>query len=313
MFGAGAVGLGLGSALLAAGHRVRFVAREETAAALRSAGLVRSGLFGDATHPPGSFDVAAHARELPGDPSDFLLVCTKSFGSADAAVALAAAQDQRALDAPIVLCQNGWGNAEHFEPTFGRDHVFCSSLLTGFRRLAASHTDVTVHAAPIRMGSLCGAPAERIAPLCQAIAKGGIPCEPSDDMPAELWAKILYNGCLNPLGALLGQPYGALAEGAGTRATMDAVAREIFAVMNATGIRTHWATAEEWLAHFYEVLIPATRSHESSMLLDLRAGRRTEIESLTGAVVRLAEKHRIAVPTNRDLLERVRTQQRRRS
>ena len=306
VFGTGAVGLGLGSALLAAGHRVRFVARHDTLAALRAEGLVRSGLFGDAHHPPDSFAVATDARELPGAPSDFVLVCTKSFGSAVAAKSLAAAAEQLVSDAPIVLCQNGWGNAEHFEPAFGRERVFCSSVLTGFRRLAPNAADVTVHAAPIRMGSLCGVSRERIAGLCRAIREGGIPCEPSDQMPAELWAKILYNGCLNPLGALLDEPYGTLAEGAETRASMDAIAHEIFAVMDAAGIRTHWHSADEWLRHFYGVLIPPTRSHESSMLQDLRAGRRTEIDSLTGAVVRLADEHGIAVPTNRDLLERVR-------
>lgn len=306
MFGAGAVGLGLGSALIAAGHRVRFVAREATVTALCQQGLIRSGLFGEALHPPDAFEAGVDAGDFSGPRSDFVLVCTKSFASAEAAAALARAKGSLSTDAPVILCQNGWGNAEHFAPAFGPKRVFCSSVLTGFRRLAANHADITVHAAPIRMGSLSGVPGVRIRALCQAISQGGIPCEPSDDMAAELWAKILYNGCLNPLGALLGEPYGALAENLESRASMSAIAHEIFAVMDTAGIRTHWATADEWLAHFYEVLIPPTRSHESSMLQDLRAGLPTEIESLTGAVVRLADTHGIAVPTNRSLLERVR-------
>ena len=301
----------MGSALLASGMRVGFVARRNTADRLKRGGLVQTGIFGEMRHAPESFDVAVEIGELLGDAADFVLVCTKSFDSASAADALAAAKDRLATGVPIVLCQNGWGNAAHFEPGFGEERVFCSSVLTGFRRPAANAVEVTVHAAPIRMGSLCGVSGGRVAPLCAAISQGGIACEPSDDMPAELWAKILYNGCLNPLGALRGEPYGALADGAEARGTMDAIAHEIFAVMDAAGIRTHWNTAEEWLAHFYGVLIPPTRAHESSMLQDLRAGRRTEIESLTGAVVRLADEHGIAVPRNRDLLNRVRDSQHR--
>jgi ketopantoate reductase len=61
VFGAGAVGLGLASALLAGGARVGIVARAATADSLRRRGLVRSGLFGSRAAPPGSFDGAERA------------------------------------------------------------------------------------------------------------------------------------------------------------------------------------------------------------------------------------------------------------
>ena len=49
--------------------------------------------------------------------------------------------------------------------------------------------------------------------------------------------------------------------------------------------------------------MPPTAAHESSTLQDLRAGRRTEIDALNGAVVRLAEAHGLDAPVNRTLCE----------
>ena len=310
VFGAGAVGIGLASALLAAGHRVQLVARGETRDAIAANGITRTGILGATHHAPGSFDLVGSAAEARD--ANVVLVCVKSFDSAAAATALAEAGERIDPGAPVVSCQNGWGNAACLEPVFGRERVFCASILTGFRRPARHTADVTVHAVPIRMGSLSGSATDAIEPLCAAITAGGIACETTGEMAAEIWAKLLYNGCLNPLGALLGVPYGVLAERADTRATMSALAHETFSVLHAAGFETHWPAADVWLAHFYDVLIPPTRAHESSMLQDLRAGRRTEIDALTGAIVALADRHGLGVPESRRLLAAIRAAERER-
>jgi 2-dehydropantoate 2-reductase len=306
VFGAGAVGLGLASALLASGETVRIAARGETAAALRTRGLLRTGLFGRAEAPAGTFAVAEHANALPGGAADFALVATKAFDTEAAAVALAQARNAIGARTLFVLCQNGWGNAERFAAHFAAERVYCARVITGFRRPALHHVDVTVHAEPVRVGSLFGASAARVAPLCAAIAKGGLPCEPSDRIAEDLWAKVLYNATLNPLGAILGASYGALGASPHTRPVMEALARETFAAMRAAGFRTHWPSAESWLADFRARLLPPTAAHESSMLQDLRAGRRTEIEAITGAVVELAARHGVEVPVSRSVLALVR-------
>jgi 2-dehydropantoate 2-reductase len=307
VFGAGAVGLGLASALLEAGAvRVRVVGRPETVAALRAQGLRRTGIFGAAHAEPACFEAAASLAELPPGAADFVLVATKSFDSEAAAHELAAAPHCVGPATRLVLCQNGWGNAERFAAHFPEARIWNARVITGFRLRAKHHVDVTVHAEPVHVGSLFGEPASYVAPLCAAIAKGGLPCEPTEQIAADLWAKLLYNGALNPLGAILGVPYGALGERAHTREVMAAIARETFAVMEAAGFATHWPSAEAWLADFYARLLPPTAAHESSMLQDLRAGRRTEIDAITGAVVALAAKHGVDVPVSRALLVLVR-------
>jgi 2-dehydropantoate 2-reductase len=306
VFGAGAVGLGLASALLAGGARVGIVARAATADSLRRRGLVRSGLFGSHEAPPGSFDVAERADALPAGAADFALVATKAFDTDAAALALAAAPQVIGSHTRFVLCQNGWGSAERFAVHAPRAQVFSARIITGFRRPALHEVEITVHAEPILVGSLFGASSDEALPLCAAITKGGIPCEPSGRIAEDLWAKLLYNATLNPLGAIVGASYGTLAASHHTRPVMEALARETFAAMQAGGFRTHWPNADAWLADFRARLLPPTAAHESSMLQDLRAGRRTEIEAITGAVVELATHHGIDVPVSRSLLALVR-------
>ncbi len=302
--GGGGVGLGLGSFLLAAGHEVAFLGRGATVDALRTHGLRRTGCFGWHTAAAGTFEAATSLEELGGRAPDFVRVAVKSFDSAAAAEALAG-EAGRLAEAPLVLCQNGWGNAEIFAARFPKARVWSARVITGFRRVVDHHVEVTVHAEPVRIGSLFGEPAARVQPLCEALAAGGIPTEPTDDIAADLWAKLLYNGCLNPACALLGVPYGVFGESEPGRALIGTLAAEIFAVMDAAGWHTHWKSAAEWLEDFFARLLPPTAGHESSMLQDLRAGRRTEIDALTGAIVRLGREHGVPTPTNAALLRLV--------
>ena len=109
---------------------------------------------------------------------------------------------------------------------------------------------------------------------------------------------MLYNCALNPLGAILGVSYGALADEPSTRTLMNQIVEEVFAVMSAAGYRTHWRQPQEFLDVFYGKLVPDTAGHKSSMLQDIAAGKRTEIEALNGAVLRLAREHGLEVPYN---------------
>jgi 2-dehydropantoate 2-reductase len=126
-------------------------------------------------------------------------------------------------------------------------------------------------------------------------------------MRAVLWAKMLYNCALNPLGALAGRRYGELTADPSTRRIVEQVIREIFDVLRAAQIRVAWANADAYLQVFHDELIPPTAEHESSMLQDLRAGRPTEIEALCGAVESLAREVGVETPVVAALAALVRT------
>jgi 2-dehydropantoate 2-reductase len=310
IIGAGAVGLGIGSGLVAAGEDVRFIARNrERRAAMQARGFQRSGFFGEQQVEAGRFEVCESTHALADGREDVWLVCVKS--TANDALARDLAQIWPKLEGTsgppaIVLCQNGWGNAEAFARWLPKSVIFNARVITGFVFREINHVEVTAHAEAIHVGSLFAADIAPLAPLCEAISKGGIPCELAPQIAQDLWAKLLYNGLLNPLGALVGVRYGVLGERPTTRAVMQAVAEEIFAVLTASGHTTHWRSASEYLAFFYEHLLPTTGNHHSSMLQDLRAGKKTEIDAICGAVCDLGDAHGVEAPVNRALRDLIR-------
>jgi len=301
IYGGGAVGLGIASCLLRSGCGVDIVARPETVDALHADGLVRTGLFGSAESEPGTFGAFGTLAELGGESYDWVLVCTKSFDSPQAAAKLAEYRDTTGHSIRLVLFQNGWGNASLFGRHFAPASIYNARVITGFHRHQPNEVEITVHADAIHVGSLSAADVSAVEGLCRCIRDGGIPCEPAMNIAGDLWAKMLYNCALNPLGAILRVPYGALAAHTTTQTLMNSIIDEVFAVMTSAGYRTHWEAPQGFIRTFYDKLVPDTAGHESSMLQDIAAGKRTEIDALNGAVVRLADEQGIAVPHNRSV------------
>jgi 2-dehydropantoate 2-reductase len=285
--GAGAVGLGLASFLLQSGCRVSLFARDDTE--LVKNGLYRVGIFGE--FHSDSFDMFYGPTK--DTKFDFVLVCVKSFDTVNIGRKL---QEWLPNSSNIVLCQNGWGNAEILSIYF--QNVFNARVITGFIRPQKNKVDVTVHAEPVHLGSLLGGNLDCLKPLAKALNEGGLPSVVTPYIAKDLWAKMLYNCPLNALGALLDVPYGLLGEKENTREIMEAIVNEVFAVMRAMDYETHWENAHIYLKEFYGKLLPSTYEHESSMLQDLRAGKVTEIEAINGVVVREGEKRNIVVPYN---------------
>ncbi len=327
LVGAGAVGLGVASCLHKAGVRLELVARPVTSAALVRRGLLRTGILGRHRVPPGQFVASAapaagtgrRARQAgppvrlypsvasaPPRPRDLAVICVKSFDSAVLAAELRQAPALRRQLGGVLLLQNGYGNAETFARVFPAARILLGRVITGFRRLGAHRVDITVHAAPVLVGGMRPGPAPELAErFCAALRRGDLPARATADVQADLWAKLLYNAMLNPLGALLGATYGQLGCCAWSRRLMARIAQEAYAVMAAAGHRTHWATPQAFLRAFYRRMLPPTSGHESSMLQSIRAGQRTEIEALNGAIVALGRRHGIATPCNRTIVEMV--------
>ena len=298
IYGGGAVGLGIASFLLKSKAQVDIVARENTVSALRKHGLVRTGIWGDYSAGPSAFGSYISLNDIEKKGYDYILVCTKSFDSFGAAKDLSQYDSLFSGKTKIVLFQNGWGNAEAFSSFFKAEMIYNARVITGFSRPKKNEVTITVHADSIHIGSLFSSDLECIEELCQSIAKGGIPCEATSNIEKDLWSKMLYNCALNPLGAILDVPYEVLAENESTRIIMEGIAEEVFDVMKAAGYQTHWQSARAFLGVFYNKLVPDTAEHNSSTLQDILAKKKTEIDALNGAVIKLAEKHELPVPYN---------------
>jgi len=302
IFGAGAVGQGVGGLLASAGHNVTLIVRPRFRDALAEGGLTVTGVFGTHVVAPGRMRVVAAAAEA-GAGFDLVVLAVKSYDTAAAVDGLAAAAGG---NTPIVSMQNGYGNVELLAGRFGRGRVLCARVITGFRIPAPGEVAITVHADDVRVGSFWLAAHPAAAALAEALDAAGLPSEAVDNVEAVLWAKILYNCALNPLGAILGVHYGALADSPDTRALMDAVIDEAFAVMGAHGFPCLWPGAAAFREAFYGEMVPPTYDHRPSMLQDLEAGKRIEIDALNGAIVRLAGEQGVPAPVNETIVRLIR-------
>ncbi len=304
-FGAGAVGLGLDSCLIKSGCDVTILARPHTAELLNKEGFKRTGIFGDFIADAGSFRAFGALSDIPRQAFDFIIVSVKSYDSRETAAILNKNAHLMDQNTKLILCQNGWGNAEIFTQYFPEKQLYSARVITGFSRPQPNEVVITVHADDIHLGSLFDNPLDRLQPLADSIHQGGIPCRVVPDIEKDLWSKLLYNCALNPLGATLGVSYGALTEKEETRHIMEGIIKEIYTVMHACGYRTHWQTPQEYIKVFYEKLVPATANHKSSTLQALKAGKRIEIDALTGVVLELAKKHNIPVPVNQKVYDNI--------
>ncbi|MCC6847604.1 MAG: ketopantoate reductase family protein [Deltaproteobacteria bacterium] len=305
--GAGAVGSVVGGLLARAGHLVALLGRRPHLDAIAARGLAIEGLWGE--HRARNLVVAASVEELAG-PYDAILLTVKSYDTADM---LAAVAPFLAADGSAIALQNGLGNVERVAAAVGAERALGGRVIFGAVVPAPGVVRVTVFADPIALGSAVGGVAaseERARAWTARFASAGIPTEHTDALQAHLWTKVFYNAALNPLGALLGRPYGALAADDDGRAIMDAVIDECFAVARARGVAPLVPDADAYRAIFYGRLVPATADHRSSMLQDLERGRRTEIEAINGCIWRYGCEAGIPTPVNATMTRLVRFRER---
>ena len=302
--GAGAVGSVVGGLLAAAGSAVTLLGRRAHVDAVRARGLALDGLFG--VHRVTGLQCATAATELD-DPFGAIFLTVKTY---DADAMLDEVRPLLAGDGVLICMQNGLGTLERAIGALGRARVLGARVIFGAELPTPGRATVTVCADPVLIGALEPEVQARAVAWARVLSDAGIPAESTTGIVADLWAKVFYNAALNPLGALLDLPYGALAEDADARAVMDLAIDEAFAVARTAGIALRWPNAEAYRGEFYGRLVPATARHRSSMLQDLARGRPTEIDAINGYVAARGNALGVATPTNTTLTRLIRARAR---
>jgi len=308
--GAGALGSVIGGLLAVAGRDVTLLGRRPHLDAARAGGLVVDGLFG--THRVLRGLIYASEPQELADRYATVFLTVKAYDTATMAAAVARHLDP---DGFLVSFQNGLGNVEAAGRAVGPARVLGARVIFGAELVAPGHARVTVYADPVLIGSPDPSDGRRTAAAAgwaTTLAAAGVPAEPTDEILAALWAKVLYNAALNPLGALLGLRYGELPLHRDTRAIMDTVIEEAFAVARAEEVGLPWRDAGAYREEFYGRLVPATAEHRSSMLQDIERGRPTEVDAINGEVASRGARHGIPAPVNATLTRLIRARAARR-
>jgi len=287
ILGAGAVGLSL-AGRLAGVARVYAACRPVHADLIRKRGLVMEGVWGTGTID--GVTPITGPEEAP-DEVDYVIITAK--GTDTLAIAREYAGVLRGR--PTASLQNGIGN----EDIIARytDRVIGGTVTTNFSVVDPGHVRVLSESAPACLGVWSGDADDALDGLLSIFRAARIPVEKSPDIRSGKWAKALLNIAVNPICAILRAPVGAAGD-EDIRGIVAALVREAFVVAGAEGIRLPWASADDYLAHLFSVLIPGFAAVYPSMYYDVMQGRRTEIDLLNGYVARLGERHGIPTPQN---------------
>ncbi len=300
--GAGAIGSVFGCLLKDTGHEVGLLEPSSRLDDIREHGLRVSGLFGE--HHCSDFSLYRSHLDVPADYYDLVLITVKSFHTRAAAKQIA---PKVGADALVISLQNGLGNYEAIRDEMGESRTVAARVIFGAAMPGPAHAEVTVYAEPVMIGSPVNVvDMDRLREIAKAFSEAAIPTEATTDVMKYIWSKILYNSSLNPLSALLNVPYGRLLESEGTKNLMTRMIQEMFAVAHAYGNELFWEKPEDYVELLFGTLVPNTAAHYASMAQDLQAGRRTEIESLNGAIVRMGAERGIDCPANAAVSDLVR-------
>lgn len=287
VFGAGSLGSLVGG-LLDRVHDVTLVGRNPHMQAVRADGLQVTGVESFVGHPDATTDGTDLEAELA-------VVTVKSFDTTTAAETLATGS----FDGVLSL-QNGIGNeavlAEHLDGP-----VLAGSATHGAVLREPREVEWTGRG-DVALGTWRPDETPLLGRVAAAFDEAGLDPRVVDDMRRELWLKLAVNTAINPITALVRAENGAVRNGPAGTIARDA-AREAARTARAEGVDVSDAEAVERV----ETVAAATAGNRSSMLQDVTAGRRTEIDQLTGAVVDRAAAHDLDVPVNRVLAGLVRS------
>lgn len=303
--GLGALGTVYSCLLSLSGHEVTGLSRAASIERIKEKGVKVSGIWGD--HSVRLFNVVANVSELSQQTFDMIIVTVKSFVTEEIARDIAPLVGDKTF---VFLLQNGYGNFEAAAKSIAEDKLLLGRVIFGAETLAPGESKVTVIADDVIIGSPKNLiNSEVLEEFAEIFRKALIPTKASLEIMKYIWGKIIYNSALNSLGSIFEVSYGELAQEPVTRDLMNKIIGEIFDLLRARNISMFWPDAETYLANFYEKLIPPTSAHHASMLQDIQNGRRTEIEALNGAVVKLAHESRLSVPVNEIIVAMVKAKE----
>ncbi|NTV89217.1 MAG: ketopantoate reductase family protein [Clostridiales bacterium] len=123
-----------------------------------------------------------------------------------------------------------------------------------------------------------------------------------EDMIREQWFKFMVNVGGNQVSAVLGANYGTILGIREASELMRAAAQEVIDLAVRMGI----AMSDKDMEEFFRIFGKLGAEGKTSMLQDVEAGRKTEVEIFSGAVIELAEKYQVPVPVNRTLFNIIR-------
>lgn len=290
VFGVGAIGGYFGGILARTGHDVNFIARGDTAAALRQRGLrIESGTGDFLVHPAQVFEDSARVG-----PVELVILGVKAWQVAEVGPML---KPMLCEDSAVLPLQNGVGTTNELVKVLDRRHVlggvcriFCSQVAPGHVRHEGANPW-------IGLGELDNRASKRVESLQKAFEAAGVNTEVPEDIHATIWSKFLFIASVSSVGAAERVAIGKLRTEARTRRLLIDSMKEIETLARQLGV----ALADDVIASTLDFVDSLPADNMPSMQRDLMEARPSELEAQLGTVIQLAEAASLDLPVNRTL------------
>ena len=289
VIGAGGIGGLYGGLLARAGHDVRFLARGRHLQAIQERGLrVESAQFGTFTLEARA---SASAAELGPGEADLVLFAVKTFDLEQAATP---ARELLAPDGSLLTFQNGVDAPDRLAEVIPAERVLIGT--TGLEttildpgvigQLSTSHY--------VFVGALHGPPTPRVQTLVRTLQAAGINATEAADGHRALWEKAYVLIPMATLTSVAESGIGPIRDLPETHALLEALLDEVLAVASAYGYGLPEARERA-----SQIIHNWAYDGKASMARDFERGNRTELEAITGTLVRMAAAKNVDVPVSR--------------
>jgi 2-dehydropantoate 2-reductase len=309
VYGAGAIGGLMAAWLSRAGHEVSLVARGAQLDAIR-----RDGLRVRSKNGTESFRIKAEAQPEKIGPQDYVLLTVKAQSLADVATAIAPLLGQHTS---VVTAMNGvpwWffhgmkkrdAHLESLDPGGKLARAIPTERIVGcVIHLAASTPEpgLVSHnmGARLILGEPGGENTARTRRIADALVAAGFEIVVTNTIEKEFWVKLLGNVSFNPVSALTVSTADRLIENQEVKSYMVEIMREVLAIGRAVGVDANIDP---------EARIDVARAlgpFKTSMLQDLEAGKRLEIDGLLAGTLEIARKAGVRAPFTESLFGLIR-------
>ena len=282
IFGAGAMGAAYAAMFTdAVGFSVSFVARGKRYEHLKS----RTLCVNDRLYPVS----AVHPDKAP-EPADLILVALKHHHLAGAVDDIAALADR---DTTVLSVMNGLESEETIGAVCGMDKLVYA-IAVGIDAVREDGRFTYANPGKIIFGPVVHDDGRHLDRVREALNRAGIANEVPPDIIRAMWWKFMINVGINQASAILRAPYEVFQASADARALMRSLMTEVVALAEKAGIDLKEKDIDEW----ERILAGLSPTGKTSMLQDVEAGRKTEVEIFSGKVVSLAAAYGLTAPVN---------------
>lgn len=293
ILGAGALGAMYAAHFINGRFDVSFVA-----SGARAERLKRDGITVNGAHYPVSVI-------QPGDitpPADLAIVAVKDHQ-------LAAALDDFGVvvgeHTTVLSVMNGLDSEDTLSAAYDADNVlYCVAL--GMDPYRENGEVKFSNPGKLLFGEAVNEPvSQRVQVIAQALERARLAHDTPADMLRAMWWKFMINVGINQASAVLGARYGVMQTSPDAQALMEALMREVIALAQAADVNLSEGDITAW----YQILHGLLPDSRTSMLQDVEAGRKTEVEMFAGKVVRLGQQYNVPTPINETVLRILRVRE----